>query len=335
MHEREAIIAEFRAKDVESAKEDAQKKGLKATSTKQLAGYPVETLDDPEVRGLTNSYESAFANYLAGFVYEALDEPSLASAGYRKAIELHPGNDTLENGLKDLDDRISLKRRQNKESGVDTLFVVETGFAPKIESKTLPLILPIPGSGGISMVATPISWPVINPVNTSIVPHTISLDDKPLPLVMITNVDLMARRALSDEMPGIIVRSSIRAVVKGAAQREVQKQASSFGMFGALVSMAAGAVAIATETADTRNWGSLPGFYSVGRMTLTPGAHTVAIDTPRGRETRDIKVSGKQAVVVLHSSTSGLSLAQTPNSEAVAMLSNEIKNDSPPVEAAK
>ena len=79
MHEREAIIADFRSKELDAAKSSAESKGLKTTSFKELNGYPVETLEDPAVRALKNSYESAFANYLAGFVYEGLGEPSLAA----------------------------------------------------------------------------------------------------------------------------------------------------------------------------------------------------------------------------------------------------------------
>lgn len=325
MHEREAIIAEFRAKDLDSAKEQAEKKGLKATSFKDLKGYPVETLDDPQVQALKNSYESAFANYLAGFVYEALDEPSLAASGYRKAIEMHPEDGTLEDGLKGLDDRISLVRQHK--SGVDTLFVVETGAAPTIISKTLPIALPIPSSDGVKVVMTPISWPILMPVNVSIAPDNIFLDDKPQPLVMITNVDQMARRALADEMPGIIFRSSVRAIAKGVAQKEIQKNSGNLGMFGAMLSVAASVAAVVSEHADERTWRTLPAFYSVGRAVLPPGAHTLAIDMPNGREVRDIQLSGSHAVVVLRSSGNSLYLAQTPYVEGNVKPSSIESND--------
>ncbi len=85
MHEREAIIAEIRAKEVEKIEEEAKTRNVK-TEIKDLKGYPVETLNDPEVTKLKNSFQSAFSHYLAGFVYEALNEPSLAAPGYRKAI---------------------------------------------------------------------------------------------------------------------------------------------------------------------------------------------------------------------------------------------------------
>jgi len=47
-HEREAVIAEFRAKETAEAEKEATDKGI-TTSAKELNGYPVETLNDPEV----------------------------------------------------------------------------------------------------------------------------------------------------------------------------------------------------------------------------------------------------------------------------------------------
>ncbi|MCR2745685.1 hypothetical protein [Limnobacter parvus] len=165
MHEREAIIAEFRAKDIEKAKAEAQEKGVTASSFREINGYPVETLDHPEVNALKNSYESAYSNYIAGFVYEALGEGGLAAAGYRKAIEMRPGEPLLASALEGLDARIS--RGGVKAGMVDTLFMIEAGNAPQLQSVQLPLLLPIPStSTGINIIATPISWPTVGPVRT-------------------------------------------------------------------------------------------------------------------------------------------------------------------------
>lgn len=310
MHEREAIIADFRAKDLEEAKKQSQEKGLKTTSFKELNGYPVETLDDPSVRSLKNAYESAFANYLAGFVYEALGEMSLASAGYRKAIEMRPGEKMLEESLKGLDSRMGKRKRGT----VDTLIVVETGSAPAITSRTLPIVLPIPSRGGVALVATPISWPIVQPVDTGVIPAGVSIDDKFINTSLLTNVDLMARKALSDEMPGIIFRSSIRAIAKGVAQKAVQDNTAQMGLAGSLLSIAAGVAAVATEQADERTWRTLPAFYSVARVSLPEGSHRFSVRTRRGEEVREVQLSGPFAVVDLHASGNAFYVAQTPYS---------------------
>ena len=100
-HEREAVIAEFRAKETLAAEEEAKSKGA-TSGGKELNGYPVETLNDPEVLALKNGYSNALSHYLAGFLYEVLNEPGLAAPGYRKAIELRPDTPLLEEGLRGL-----------------------------------------------------------------------------------------------------------------------------------------------------------------------------------------------------------------------------------------
>lgn len=322
MHEREAIIAEFRSKELDDAKQKTEEKGLKATSFKDLQGYPVETLDDPEVQALKNSYESAFANYLAGFVYEALGEPSLAAAGYRKAIEMRPGQPILEEALAKLDQRTApapkIKRTSNDKSkkhgegvaGVDTLIVVETGNAPAIKSRVLPIPLPIPSKGGLQVVMTPLSWPVVDKGDVNSVPANLTLNSNLQPLVLVTSVDQMARRAIADEMPGIIARSSVRAIVKGAAQKAIQDNAS--GVAGAVLSIVAGVAAVASEQADERSWQTLPGFFSLTRAVLPHGTNQITLNTPLGPVSREVSLSGKHALVVLRTSGNALYLSQTP-----------------------
>ncbi len=344
MHEREAVIADFRAKDLEDAKASAESKGLKATSFKEINGYPVEALEAPEVVALKNAYESAIANYLAGFIYEASGDPSLAAAGYRKAIELRPNQPFLEAALAGLDGRArgiwapdpriaaydeAVKAATDPKTGklkkgtklppvpkrtpaVDTLVVVESGLAPAITSRMIPIPLPIPSKSGLQIVMTPISWPVLEPVSVMDQVTSLNLGSEPLPLTLVTSVDHMARRALADEMPGIVVRTSVRAILKGAAQKVIQDNAGSMGLAGTFLSIAAGVAAVATEQADERTWRTLPAFYSATRLALTPGEHQLTIQTPSGPTTRTVQVSGRHAVIVLRTSGNALYLAQSP-----------------------
>src|SRR5712671_2277251 len=104
-HELEAVIAELRSKEIAKVEEEARERGAR-TSFKELNGYPVETIDNPEVNALKNSYQSGLSHYLAGFIYESLGEPSLAAAGYRLANELQPNQPLLEEALRGLDQRL-------------------------------------------------------------------------------------------------------------------------------------------------------------------------------------------------------------------------------------
>ena len=283
-HEREAVIAEFRSKETSAAEEEAKTKGVKSTG-KEINGYPVETLNDPEVLALKNGYQNALSHYLAGFLYEVLNEPGLAAPGYRKAIELKPETGVLEEGLRGLDDRTSFthKRRQRM---TDVLFVVEAGDAPARKPRAF--TLPVPVGGSIRTVS--ISYPTIEP-STDPVLSVLSASGRDFKLEKVVDVNVMARRALRDEMPGMVFRGVTRAVVKGVMQDQLQKNA---GLLGAVVGSIASAV---TEQADDRLWRMLPGRVYVARGYLPEGEHKVVIN---GRDFNvNVTVGGQYALVPL------------------------------------
>lgn len=283
-HEREAIIAEFRSKETVAAEEEAKSKGA-AAGGKELNGYPVETLNDPEVLALKNGYQNALSHYLAGFMYEVLGESGLAAPGYRKAIELKPETGVLEEGLRGLDNRTSFtwKRRQRM---TDVLFVVEAGDAPARKPKAF--TIPVPTGRG--MVTASISYPVIEPSKDPLL-TTLSAAGTDLKLEKVVDVNVMARRALKDEMPGMVLRGVTRAVAKGVMQNELQKRG---GLVGGLIGAVASA---ATEVADDRMWRMLPGRVYIARGYLPPGEHVVTVN---GRALPDpVKIDGQYALVPL------------------------------------
>ena len=299
-HEREAIIADLRAKQIEKETVEAQKRNV-TTTVKDLRGYPVETLDDPEVIALKNGYQSAVSHYLAGFIYEALGEPSLAAPGYRTAIELRPNIGLLEDGLKNLGSRGSRIKRGT----TDTLFVVETGFAPAKKSVSVPI--PIPFSAGAGFGVIPTSFPTIHSDSSAVVPAQLTLNggQQTIPLAMVTNVDAMARRQLRDDMPGIILRGTVRAIAKSVAQKVANDRGGAIA--GLLVTIAS----VATESADERVWRTLPGKISLGRMTLPAGEHTLNVPTAQGEKKVTFIVAGKHAVVTLRVTGGNVYLGQT------------------------
>lgn len=281
-HEREAVIAEFRAKETAAAEEEAKGKGAEVKS-KTLDGYPMETLNDPAVLKLKNGYQNALSHYLAGFLYEVLNEPGLAAPGYRKAAELQPDTPLLEEGLRGLDTRTGFthKRRQRM---TDVLFVIEAGDSPARKPKAF--TIPVPIAGRLNTVS--VSYPVINDARQP-GPTAVTVGDVTLPAATVVDMNLMARRALADEMPGMVFRGVTRAVAKGAMQNEMQKHG------GALAGVLAMVASAATEQADDRMWRTLPGVASVARGYLPEGEHRLLID---GRDSgATVRVAGQYALV--------------------------------------
>jgi len=285
-HERAAVIDELRRKELQKTQDEAKKRGMK-TSFKELNGYPVQEIDNAEVNTLRNSYESAFSHYLAGFVYEAQGEPSLAAAGYRQAIELQPGRALLDDALAGLDARVAAR----DDGYTDVLFVVESGTAPARKSRQFSL--PFPYRNRLLII--PVSFPVITPGQPSFVPAQLQIQGGPtISPVVITNVDLMARKALQEEMPGIMLRGIIRSSGKAIAQYEAGKNDQT-----GLVGLALAIGSIVTESADERGWRSLPAQIAIARARIPSGTHTLGFGASPGGRDIGFTVSGRYAVVGL------------------------------------
>ncbi|CAK9892240.1 MULTISPECIES: COG3014 family protein [Pseudomonas] len=280
-HEREAVIAELRDKEYLKREEEAEKEGVK-TEYKDLQGYPVASLDAPEVVGLKNSYQSAFSHYLSGYVYEALGEKGLAAPGYRKAAELRPNTPLLEQALLELD------KPAAKTTDSDVLIVIQSGLAPARDSVRIPLPLPISGN----LVITPLSFPVIKEDNSTAHFSEIYLNDRALKLTALNSTTAMSRRALRDDMPGIILRTSVRAITRGVAQKQLNDA-------NPLAGLAVGIASTITEGADTRTWRTLPDETQVVRVRLRQGEHQLSLPSSLGGSQVSVKIDRPFQVVTL------------------------------------
>jgi hypothetical protein len=311
-HELESVLSEQRAKQIAQVEEQARKKGAR-TSFKELNGYPVESIDNPAVNALKNSYQSALAHYLAGFVYEATGEPSLAAPGYRLANELQPNQPLLEEGLRGLDQRV----RAPDDGMTDVLFIVSTGTAPAIRSQQFRMPVFIEGR----IVFVSIAAPVMAPTTFTAPPRQLLLGDgRSLAVTPLTSIDLMARRSLKDDMPAIMVRASVRSTANAVAQYQSQRAMSDGGNRSAFVGLAGMAISTGIALlahADDRTWRTLPAEISIARVRLPRGEHTVTLASNDGQRNARIDVKGRYAVVDLrllrhrmYVNAPGVSLAQ-------------------------
>ncbi|WP_209022569.1 COG3014 family protein [Rhodocyclus gracilis] len=336
-YEREKLIEEFREKEYDKLKEDGDKRHVNA-DTSLLKNYPLDQLDTPDVRELKNGYQNAFAHYLAGYFFEVTGEPSLAEPGYRNALQLAPNRKIVENSLK------NVGRRKPGPRESDVLFVVESGFAPSWKSVMVPI--PIPRDRGF--VITPLSFPLIKSENRGFVPASLTVAGRQLPVETLTNVDSMARRLLKDQMPGIILRTVVRAALKSAAQEQANKANPIAGL---VVSVAS----VLTEQADDRSWRTLPETISVARAILPQGRQTVEFQTGAGTFRADVVIGGPFTIVPIRltggavyisqpaaavdagqsAAANGDAAAATEASEPVAVAAPEKKTRATPKKAPK
>ena len=114
-------------------------------------------------------------------------------------------------------------------------------------------------------------------------------------LTPLTSVDLMARRSLKDDMPGIVLRAVVRATTSAMLQYQAQRNRDKEA--AAAVGIAAFAASAFLQTADDRTWRSLPGEVAMARVRLPPGVHDVTLDSAMGEQRARINVSGRYAVI--------------------------------------
>lgn len=288
-HELEAQIAELRARQYAEVEESARKRGAR-TSFKELNGYPVESLDNPEVNALRNGYQSALSHYLAGFIYEALGEPSLAAPGYRLANELQPGQPLLEEALRGLDERVAAP----DDGMTDVLVIIGTGSAPALQSRQF--LLPVAIDNKLILLAN--AFPVMTASSAASLPTQVTLEGSTLPVARIASIDLMARRRLKDDMPSIMLRATIRSTVSATLQYQAQRAADKEHTLA--IALAAGVVTVGSAvlaSADDRTWRALPSDVSIARGRLPRGMRTITLHTPEGERSAGVSLSGRYAVV--------------------------------------
>ncbi len=118
--------------------------------------------------------------------------------------------------------------------------------------------------------------------------------EAPISTTVITSIDLMARKALQEEMPGIALRGIIRSSSKAIAQYQASKNDSS-----GLAAFALAIGSMVTESADERGWRSLPGQIAIARARLRSGEHSIMLQTPEGMRSVPLNLAGRYAVVGL------------------------------------
>ena len=137
---------------------------------------------------------------------------------------------------------------------------------------------------------TPLSFPIIKSENKGFVPSTVNIGNRQIPVETLTNIDAMARRQLKDQMPGILLRTTIRAVLKSLAQDQANKG-------GLVLGLVSNVAAVVSEQADDRSWRTLPERISVARATLPVGVQTLEIQTDNGILRKEVEIGNRFTIV--------------------------------------
>ena len=255
---------------------EAKEKGFSAAAfkpkVKELLG------SSKDVANLAkNSFQNAYTFYASGVIREVMGEPNDAYIDYKKALEINPTNKTIQSDVIRLAHALNmnedlarfkerfgdaLKGASGKGAGdVDVVVLFEDGTIPEKQPLSFPLPIPIPKAPGVTAVAIPV-YQVANQTPESL--RITSGGGALAATERIAALDALAVRAYEENAPAMITRQVLRAVLKGAASSLASSENSTFG---AVV----GAINLATETADTRSWRSLPLNAQVARFSVSSG----------------------------------------------------------------
>ena len=133
-----------------------------------------------------------------------------------------------------------------------------------------------------------VALPKLIPQKTQVLHETVTLMPRvgePISATseLVYNGTALAERSLSDRMPGITTKALARAAVKFAAseaatrgsQHAVNKGDAPW--VGLLVGVLAHGLAVASESADTRSWRTLPDEIQMSRLWVPPGEYETRI----------------------------------------------------------
>lgn len=328
--EREELIKQLHDKDIQESEEEAKSKGYTIKS-EDLKGYPVSTLNSPEVLGLKNGYQSAFSQYLSGYLSEATGDYGNAAAGYRAAIELQPSLESLKKHLAELDSRINSLQAPKTIAEQNTNNVTtakksklkksKSAIKSKVEKEKLlveqaaPIIQETPQiysdvlivvENGLAPIKTGITIPLPIP-KAGIVPISFpTLEADPISNIRAISVTLPDNSISSleqitniDAMARRSLKDNLPKIMVRAAIRAAIKGGSQAAVYrqSAIAGIALNILNVVTERPDERIWRLLPSDITITRVRLPEGSHSLKLNTTTGTRTINVTVSGKYCVI--------------------------------------
>ena len=238
--------------------------------------------DEPE--------EDAFLRYLEGMIYEALGEEDSALISYRKAYTVYKEKGGVQYPVapellkKDLLRLLAWNGLWSEYKSSKKEFGMENFKAIKASKKFGELVVilnnglaPIRSEKAIHIFSTEVesnlrvAFPVYDQSKQSLYSSRVSINKKQRSMETVEDIDALARYSLEQDMPGIMLRATARAVIKYNTQ---QTASDNSGIAGLLMTI----TNIVTERADTRRWTTLPQEIQLQRVLLPVGKHQLQIE---------------------------------------------------------
>lgn len=285
-----------REKELESAQKDMQDKGLTPNLGSVLSNYP-------DAGKTLQAVQNGYLFYLSALLYEADNDLNSAYVDYRRALAVMPDNAQVIDGTKRVAKRLGmrsdlskLEKRYGKAELLDNksarvIVIEEQGVVEAMNQwrQSLPLF-DSRGNGVWYSVALPY-YPQASKQRYD----SVSLNKDALNSDLLSDVNVMAQRDLSERMPAIVMRQALRVWAKEQIRREAAKQEDDVG------NLLLNVWNTLTEQPDTRSWQTLPGQIRTSGSVVKPGKQEILVDG----KSHQFEVDAGRTVLVWISRQSG------------------------------
>lgn len=288
----EMRVAQRIQREIELAHSKETEKGVAAVAKKEDSAASSEkesaAVDsafaglDPIAGKIKNSYQNAYAFYMAATLWEAMGEHNDALVDFKKAYELQPdANIKLDVKRLDADSKPSAKAQKHP-----VVIFFEQGLIPQ----KIPATLAIPTLSGL----VNISYASYDPA-TYAIPSSLSIAVNGVQTSTTTplsDIGVLAVKTLKEKTVSNMATQVARSTAKYVAQQQIGNH---FGVFGQL---ATNLYNTASEKPDLRAWTTLPSNTQVARLMLPAGSHKIELSNGSARNTVNIEVKADQTIFI-------------------------------------
>jgi hypothetical protein len=276
--EKEKFIERLNQKTIEAIREQEKtdyKIGPMAkplSKIEMIEDYPIEIFKLKKNKlEIKKSYQSAAANFLAGFIFEAEGDNSLASPSYINALEIIPNSKLFSDSLK------NLGSNNRKSNSSEVLFIFEVGLVPKLTTKKYRYdVLTKAGQR-----FTSITLPTISDNETiSERLGKVFVNHEQLNTELTSDISQILVRELKDSMPKYLAMATSKALLEISSQISVAQitkgmEKNDSGLTRLLASALVAGIYSRGEI-DVRTWDTLPETIYMARAKLPYGEHYIS-----------------------------------------------------------
>lgn len=283
--------------EIYKAEDELYKSGMSTDSLDNA--YPSMAASIGEVK---NGFQNAFTFYLSGILYEASGELNDAYIDYKRAIEIYPQNQYLQQDVlrlatklgmqDDLDDfqqRFGLYRSQEATQQGQVVILIERDIVSS--KQDVGLNLPVGRSNrGVKFFS--FSLPVYRgalPTHNNV---TVHLNGETYESNEIVRIQSLAAKDLQDQLPALLTRQVVRVVAKEQMRQKLNREAGDVG------NILASIYNIASEKADTRSWSTLADEVDIVRMNVPAGKQILQVQVNGQMQNIEVNVQANRITLI-------------------------------------